>query len=105
MNSTIAVTTRRIALALTVAGIAALGGFSIAPAASAAEASGSIILRDGEHGPAAFVILENGRQPVFECDADHPHKQATLCIDMDGPTRFCRLTGSDRAWAARSRRP
>jgi hypothetical protein len=87
MNSTIAVTARRFALTLTVAGIAALGSVAVAPAASAAP-SDSVVIRDGDHGPDAFVLLEHGKIPVFECDTDHPKKRHNNCIDMTAPTRF-----------------
>ena len=87
MNSTIAVTARRFALTLTVAGIAALGGIAVAPAASAAEDSG-VVLRDGNNGPDAFVQLEHGKIPVFYCDEDKPKKQHNNCIDLTAPSRF-----------------
>ena len=86
MNSTIAVTARRFALTLTVAGIAALGGIAVAPAASAAQSD--VVINDGGNGPDAFVILEHGRMPVFECDADNPNKRHNNCIDVNGETRF-----------------
>jgi hypothetical protein len=87
MNSTIAGTARRFALTLTVAGIAALGSVAVAPAASAAP-SDSVVIRNGDNGPDAFVILEHGKIPVFECDADKPKKQHNNCLDTTGPTRF-----------------
>ena len=87
MNGTIALTARRLALPLSVAGIAALGGVAIAPAASAAE-SGSVIIRDGDHGPDAFVQLGNRKIPVFQCEDAKPNKQHSNCIDLGGPTRF-----------------
>ena len=87
MNSTIAVTARRFALTLTVAGIAALGGVAVAPAASAAQDTGAV-LRDGNNGPDAFVQLEHGKIPVFNCDEDKPKKQHNNCIDLTAPSRF-----------------
>ena len=86
MNSTIAVTARRFALTLTVAGIAALGSVAVAPAASAAQSD--VVINEGNNGPDAFVILEHGKIPVFECDADKPKKQHNNCLDTTGPTRF-----------------
>jgi hypothetical protein len=80
MNSTIAGPARRFALTLTVAGIAGLGGIAVAPAASADPGS--------NNGPDAFIQLEHGKYPVFECDADKPNKQHNNCIDVTGPTRF-----------------
>ena len=86
MNSTIAGTARRFALTLTVAGIAALGGIAVAPAASAAQSD--VVINDGNNGPDAFVILEHGRMPVFECDDLNVNKRQNNCIDVSGPTRF-----------------
>jgi hypothetical protein len=87
MSTTLTGTARRFALTLTVAGIAALGGVAVAPVASAAQASG-VVLRDGTNGPAAFVLLDHGKEPVFLCDADTPNKQHNNCLDITGPTRF-----------------
>jgi hypothetical protein len=86
MNSTIAGTARRFALTLTVAGIAALGGIAVAPAASAAQSD--VVINDGNNGPDAFVILEHGKMPVFECDDLNVNKRQNNCIDVSGPTRF-----------------
>jgi hypothetical protein len=86
MNSTIAGTARRFALTLTVAGIAALGGIAVAPAASAAQSD--VVINDGNNGPDAFVILEHGKMPVFECDTVNENKRHNNCIDTTGPTRF-----------------
>jgi hypothetical protein len=73
-------TVRRFALTLSVAGIAALGGIAVAPAASAAPPDGK--------GPALIMDLEHGKLPVFECDADKPNQRHNNCIDLGGPTRF-----------------
>ena len=86
MNSTIAGTARRFALTLTVAGIAALGGIAVAPAASAAQSD--VVFNDGTNGPDAFVVLEHGKMPVFECNPDNPNQRHNNCIDVSGPTRF-----------------
>ncbi|HVD29429.1 MAG TPA: hypothetical protein VNC79_13160 [Mycobacteriales bacterium] len=86
MNSTIAGTARRFALTLTVAGIAALGGIAVAPAASAAQSD--VVINDGTNGPDAFVVLEHGKMPVFECNPDNPNQRHNNCIDVSGPTRF-----------------
>ena len=77
MNSTIAVTARRFALTLTVAGIAALGGIAVAPAASAAQDTGVVFL-DGDHGPDAFVVTATGRVPVFFCEDVQPGKDGVV---------------------------
>ena len=87
MNSTIAGTARRFALTLTVAGIAALGSVAVAPAASAAP-SDSVEIRNGNNGPDAFVILEHGKMPVFECDPINMNKQHNNCLRVYGDTRF-----------------
>jgi hypothetical protein len=86
MISTIAGTARRFALTLTVAGIAALGGIAVAPAASAAQSD--VVINDGNNGPDAFVILEHGKMPVFECDDLNENKRHNNCIDVSGRTRF-----------------
>ena len=80
MSSTITVNARRFVLTLSVAGIAALGGIAVAPAAFAAPPEGK--------GPALIMELEHGKLPVFECDADKPKQRHKICIDMDAPTRF-----------------
>ena len=85
MSTTIS-TARRFALTRTVAGAAALGSVAIAPAASAA--SSDVVINDGNNGPDAFVSLEHGKMPVFECDLTKPNKQHNNCIDTSGPTRF-----------------
>jgi hypothetical protein len=78
----------RFALTLAVAGVAALGSVAVAPAASAATSGDTgVVLRSG-NGPDAFVELEHGRMPVFECDALNENKRQRICIDVDGPTRF-----------------
>ena len=90
MYTEMALTARRFALTLAVAGIAAMGSVAIAPAAFAApvaqEAPGAIIER--EHGPDQFLIMEHGRKPIFLCDADEPKKHANKCIDLEAPSRF-----------------
>lgn len=80
MSSTITVKARRFVLTLTVAGIAALGGIAVAPAASAAPPEGK--------GPALIMDLEHGKLPVFECDTDKPKQRHNHCIDLGGATRF-----------------
>ena len=79
-------TARRFALTLTVAGAAALGSVAIAPAASAAQSD--IVINDGNNGPDAFVILEHGKMPVFECDPVNMNKQHNNCLRVFGDTRF-----------------
>ena len=59
----------------------------VAPAASAAP-SDSVVIRDGGNGPDAFVLLEHGRAPMFECDPDNESKRHNNCLDVHGDTRF-----------------
>jgi hypothetical protein len=86
MSTTITGTARRFALTLTVAGIAALGSVAIAPAASAAESD--VVINDGNNGPDAFVVLEHGTMPVFECDPAKPNQRHNNCLHVYGGTRF-----------------
>ena len=80
MNSTIAGTTRRFVLTLTVAGIAALGSIAIAPAASAAPAQdgGNYLIEGNGNGPDAFVVTATGRVPVFFCEDVQPGKDGVV---------------------------
>jgi hypothetical protein len=71
-----------------VAGVAALGSVAVAPAASAATSGDTGVVLHSGNGPNAFVELEHGRMPVFECDALNENKRQRICIDVDGPTRF-----------------
>ena len=82
MNSTAAriPAVRRIALVATAAGIAALGGLAVAPSASAAE----ILPGVGQNGPDAFLVFDQGRTPIFFCDASQPNMQRNICIDVTG---------------------
>ena len=86
MNRTTIGTARRFALTLTVAGAAALGSIAIAPAASAAQSD--VVINDGDNGPDAFVILEHGKMPVFECDPAKPNQRHNNCLHVYGGTRF-----------------
>src|SRR6476620_10313182 len=69
-------TARRLALTLTVAGIAAFGSVAVAPAAFAAEGTdGPAYVIDGNgNGPDSFVVTTTGRIPVFFCDDVKPGK-------------------------------
>ena len=84
MKIEMALTARRTALTLAVAG--ALLGFA-APAASAGThvQDGPSYVIDGVgngNGPAAFIVNEDGtREPVFFCDADKPKKRHNICMD------------------------
>jgi len=92
MYTEMALTARKFALTLAVAGVAAIGSIAVAPAASAAPVAqngpDSVTERSGGNGPDAFLEREHGRQAIFFCDEDKPNKQHNKCIDLDGPTRF-----------------
>ena len=89
MYTEMALTARRFALTLAVAGLAAMGSVAIAPAASAAQnGPDSVSERSGDNGPDAFLEREHGRQPIFFCDEEKPRKQHNTCIDLTAPTRF-----------------
>ena len=84
MYTEMALTARRFALTLAVAGIAGLGSIAVAPAASAAPAveqdgPNSVVHNNGGNGPDAFLILEHGSKPVFFCDVQHVKKQHNNC--------------------------
>ena len=82
-------TMRRMALVTLVTGIAALGGLTTAPLAQAAQADGvQVTVVDGSgNGPDAFLVYDNGRTPVFFCDADKPDQRHNNCVSVDG-SRF-----------------
>jgi len=92
MYTEMALTARRFALTLTVAGIAAMGSVALAPAASAApveqDGPGTIIETTNGNGPDQFLIGEHGRTPIFICDVENPKKHAKKCIDLTAPSRF-----------------
>lgn len=95
MYTEMALTARKFALTLAVAGVAAIGSIAIAPAASAAPVApvaqngpDSVSERSGGKGPDAFLEREHGRQAIFFCEVEKPNKQHNKCIDLGGPTRF-----------------
>ena len=88
MYTEMALTARRFALTLAVAGIAALGSVAVAPAASAAQDVPNSVETSHGNGPDAFLQLEHRRMPVFFCDAEKPKQHAKDCIDLTAPTRF-----------------
>ena len=72
MYTEMALTARRFALTLAVAGIAAMGSVALAPAASAAPGAGrpvTVVENDKGNGPDQFLVCEHGKKPVFFCDA------------------------------------
>ena len=90
MYTEMALTARRFALTLAVAGIAALGSVALAPAASAAQDAPGATVEKKSHGngPDAFLQLEHRKVPIFFCDAEKPKQHAKDCIDLTAPTRF-----------------
>ncbi len=93
MYTEMALTARRFALTLAVAGIAGLGSIAVAPAASAAQADQdgprTVVHTNGGNGPDAFVVSGQGVRPVFFCDPQKPMKQHNTCtVPVTGPVRF-----------------
>lgn len=92
MFTEMALTARKFALTVAVAGVAALGSVALAPAASAAplvqDGPGAVIEKTTGNGPDQFLLLEHGRKPIFICDLAEPKKHAKKCIDLTGPSRF-----------------
>jgi hypothetical protein len=93
MYTEMALTARKFALTLAVAGVAAMGSVALAPAASAAPAvvqdgPGTVIEKTTGNGPDQFLVGEHGRRPIFICDVEEPKKHAKKCIDLTAPTRF-----------------
>lgn len=92
MNTEMALTARRFALTIAVAGVAVLSSVAIAPSASAAQVQdGPSYVIDGPgngNGPDAFIVNDKGgREPVFFCDEDKPNKRHNNCVSVvvDGP--------------------
>ena len=84
------VTMRRMAVVTLVTGIAALGALTTAPLAQGATQSDGVqvsVLPGSGNGPDAFLVYDNGRDPVFFCDADQPNQRHNNCITVDG-SRF-----------------
>ncbi|MDP9389943.1 MAG: hypothetical protein M3P89_00785 [Actinomycetota bacterium] len=93
MYTEMALTARRFALTLAVAGIAGLGSIAVAPAASAADVEqdgpSSVAHTNGGNGPDAFIVLEHGVKPVFFCEPAKPKKQHENCTKpVTGNSRF-----------------
>jgi hypothetical protein len=89
MYTEMALTARRFALTLAVAGIAAMGSVAVAPAASAAPGGPVTVVENGKgNGPDQFLVGEHGKRPVFFCDDEKPNKQHNNCVDLSGPVRF-----------------
>jgi hypothetical protein len=100
MFTEMALTARRFALTVAVAGVATLGSVALAPTASAAPAPaatvapvvqdgpGTVVDKTTGNGPDQFLVREHGRRPIFHCDPAEPKKHANKCIDLTGPTRF-----------------
>jgi len=91
MNTEMALTARRFALTLAVAGIAAMGSVALAPAASAAQDGPAFVVeKEKGNGPDQFLVYEHGKKPVFFCEDEKgkAKKQHNNCVDLAGPTRF-----------------
>lgn len=84
MHTEMALTARRFALTLAVAGIAGLGSIAVAPAASASLTvppigSTSVVPTGSGSGPDVFIVLENGVRPIFFCDPLTPMQRHNTC--------------------------
>jgi hypothetical protein len=82
---------RRLGATFAIAGIAALGSVALAPAASAAQSvtveNGPNVVMEGTgvKGPDSFIIMEQGRKPVFFCDEDKPNQRHNNCEPFVAP--------------------
>ena len=91
-------TLRRTATTVALAGAAIFGTVALAPAASAAQpatpaavdGSSYTVPGNGNGGPSYFLVTDNGRKPIFFCDADKPNKRQNNCqADPESaPDRF-----------------
>ena len=89
MHAEMALTARRFALTLAVAGIAGLGSIAVAPAASASDSGYTVVHGNGGDGPDAFIVLEHGVRPVFFCEPENPKKRHNICtVPVTNPSRF-----------------
>jgi hypothetical protein len=85
-------TIRRFALTVAVAGAAVLvtaPAASAAPSADVAQDGGAVVVDgNGNGGPDAFIVLEQGRKPVFFCDTENENMRHNNCETVGGETRF-----------------
>lgn len=91
-------TLRRTAATVALAGAAVLGTVALAPAASAAQPATPAVVDGGSYtvpgngngGPAWFLVTDQGRKPIFFCDADKPNKRQNNCQNDPeaAPDRF-----------------
>ena len=76
-------TLRRATATIALAGAATFGGVALAPAASAAQLSydGSSYVIDGRNGngPAAFLVIDQGRKPIFYCPNEKSNRVHKVC--------------------------
>ena len=78
-------TARRATLTFAMAGAVAFGAVALAPAASAAQAAPSVdggytvVEKTNGNGPVAFLVTDNGKKPIFFCDADKPNQRKNNC--------------------------
>ncbi len=78
---------RRMALVTVATGIAAVGALTTAPLAQAATQADGVqvtVLPGAGNGPDAFLVYDNGRDPVFFCDPAKPNQRHNNCIDVTG---------------------
>ena len=86
MYTEMALTARRFALTLAVAGIAGLGSVAVAPAALATattDAGYTLVHTDRGNGPDAFLVRNHSVRPVFFCESEQPMKQHKNCTVVD----------------------
>ena len=91
-------TLRRTATTVALAGAAILGTVALAPAASAAQSATPTAVDGGSYtipgtgngGPSYFLVTDQGRKPIFFCDADKPNERQNNCqADPEAaPDRF-----------------
>ena len=85
---------RRTSVTVAMAGAVAFGAVALAPAASAAapasvDGSYEVVDKANGNGPAAFLITEDGKKPVFFCEDDKPKKRHNNCqADPEAGGRF-----------------
>jgi hypothetical protein len=96
MNTEMTLRTRpvsRLAIVLSMAGVAALSPMATASAAPAAAPAAAPVVQDGPatvvkgngHGPDAWLINRDGKkEPIFYCDSDKPNQHHNKCVDLDG---------------------
>ena len=78
-------TARRATLTFAMAGAVAFGTVALAPAASAAapapavDGGYTVVEKSNGNGPAAFLITDKGKKPIFFCDGEKPNQRKNNC--------------------------